>query len=354
MKYYEYRGHLHVHSSYSDGNTSIAEIASAARSAGLCFVGITDHNTLQGLKDGWEGWHEDVLVLIGMEINREKNHYIAFDVQEEVDQNDEDPQQVIAAVNEQGGFGYLAHPVEKGKPLLLEGRCYPWDRPEVSGHTGLEIWNFCSLWRMASRSKLQAAIWRNLDLYRAARYPAAEGIALWDSMTRQQRVSGFGGSDAHFISARWGPLKMSFFPYSLLFRTINTYVLLTEELSGDLPTARRQIYGALREGRFYIGSDYLYPAEGFQFSALQSPAGEEEHPMGSEVVHTENTALRILAPSSRSLLKVIKNGREVYQSREQLLIFKVLKPGTFRVEVHYTLRTGKALPWIYSNPIYVR
>jgi len=354
LKYFEYTGHLHVHSSYSDGNASIKEIASAARSAGLYFVGITDHNTLQGLKDGFEGWHNGVLVLIGTEVNESKNHYLAFDVQEEILQNDAHPQQVIDAVNSQGGFGYLAHPVEKGTPFFFQGRTFPWDKTDVSGQTGLEIWNFGSLWRTAYASKLRAIFWRYFDVYRAARYPDPQGIEMWDRMMQKGRVACFGGSDAHYIPAKWGPLRMTFFPYSLLFQTINTHVLLPEELASDFATARSQIYGALREGRFFIGSDYLHPSAGFQFSAIDSYGSEDEIPMGAEVNHSQSTALRIISPSSRGLIRVIKNGRQVYQSREQLLIFKVLKPGIFRAEVHYTLRTGKAIPWIYSNPIYVR
>ena len=354
MKHFEYTGHLHVHSAYSDGNASIKEIASAARSAGLHFVGVTDHNTLKGLAEGMEGWHNGVLVLIGTEINLAKNHYIAFGISEDVAQNEENPQRVIDEVNAMGGFGYLAHPAEKGNPFFLNGRCYPWDKHDVSGHVGLEIWNFGSLWRTAYGNKLQALFWRFMDVYRAVRFPEPEGIELWDRMTQKRRVACFGGSDAHGYQAQWGPLNVSFFPYEMLFQTINTHVLLDEELSSDLPTAKKQIYDALREGRFFIGSDYLNPSTGFRFSAINTVNSEEEFLMGCEVAHSNYTALRILSPSSRGLIRVIKNGKEVYQSREQLLVFKVLKPGTFRVEVQWTLRTGKTIPWIYSNPIYVR
>ncbi len=354
MNYFEYAGHLHVHSSYSDGNMGIEEIARAARDAGLCFVGVTDHNTLKGLKDGMEGWYGSVLVLIGIEINQKKNHYIAFGPQGEVPQDEDNPQTVIDAVNAQGGFGYLAHPVERGNPFFLDGRCYPWDKPEVTGHAGVEIWNFGSQWRMAYSNKLQAVFWRIADVYRAARHPDPRGVELWDQMLKKQQVNCFGGSDAHLISANWGKLKLTFFPYSLLFRTINTHVLLNEELSGEVAAARGQIYSALRQGRFFIGSDYLAPTEGFRFSAFNTEDTENEVPMGGQVDHSGTSALRILSPSPRSLIRVIKNGKQVYQSKEQVLVFKVLKPGTFRVEVYYTLRTGKAIPWIYSNPIYVK
>ena len=128
MNEHEYTGHLHIHSIFSDGSATVSEIAADAAKAGLDFITITDHNTLEGLDRGLEGRHEGVLVFFGTEINMRKNHYLAFGVREKVPQNEEDPQQVIDAVNDLGGFGYLAHPVEKSNPVFLQGNFYLWDK----------------------------------------------------------------------------------------------------------------------------------------------------------------------------------------------------------------------------------
>ncbi|HAP32761.1 MAG TPA: hypothetical protein DCQ14_06895, partial [Firmicutes bacterium] len=165
MDYFEYTGHLHIHSTFSDGEGSVSRIAAAAREAGLDFVGITDHNTLAAREAGLEGWHGGVLVLVGTEVNISKNHYIAFDVNTSIPPDDENPCNVIAAVREQGGFGYLAHPVEKSNPAFMGGRHFPWDCWEESGYSGLEIWNFGSLWRSAYTRCWQACLWYYLDPY---------------------------------------------------------------------------------------------------------------------------------------------------------------------------------------------
>ncbi|HEY3251879.1 MAG TPA: PHP domain-containing protein, partial [Ignavibacteria bacterium] len=81
---YEYSGAIHIHSVYSDGTGKIEEIAKAASDSGLDFIMMTDHNTLQPRKDGYEGWKNNVMVIIGYEVNdvKNKNHYLAFGIDE--------------------------------------------------------------------------------------------------------------------------------------------------------------------------------------------------------------------------------------------------------------------------------
>lgn len=351
MNEHEYTGHLHIHSTYSDGSATVPEIAADAAKAGLDFITITDHNTLEGLDRGLEGWHEGVLVLFGTEINLRKNHYIAFGVRNTVPQNEEDPQQVIDAVNGLGGFGYLAHPVEKGNPAFLQGRFYPWDKWDAVRYTGLEIWNFGSLWRYAYRSKLQAFFWYFVDPYRGARYPDPRGLAIWDSLTSERPLVAFAGSDAHGIKLRFGPFKLKIFPYDFLFRTLNTHILLEEKLHTGVERAREQVFGALRTGRFFIGSDYLGRTRGFRFTAVSN---ENRASMGQEISLSPSAGLRVVSPSRWGLIRIFKNGRLLHESRRQEIYYNVTEPGTYRVEVHRRTLLGKLLPWIYSNPIYIR
>ena len=353
MKEFEYIGHLHIHSTFSDGTSTVTEIARDALKAGLDFLCITDHNTMGGLDKGLEGWHDGVLVLFGTELNMSKNHYLAFGLRKTVPQDEENPQNVIDAVNAGGGFGYLAHPVEKGNPLFMKGRFYAWEDWDVTGFTGLEIWNFGSIWRSAYNSRLQAFFWLLFNSYRPVRFPDPDGLKAWDSLSRERPVVAYAGSDAHAFYLRLGPLKFCVFPYRYLFRTLNTHILLDAELSGDIGDAREQIFSSLRSGHFFIGSDYLGQTKGFRFSATNHDG--EEASMGGEISYSPATVLHITAPSSgRRLIRVIKNGEVVHESNQQALAFKVLKPGTFRVEVYRRPLLGRAVPWIYSNPIYIR
>lgn len=353
IKKHEYTGHLHIHSTFSDGRATVEEIVADAVKAGLDFIGITDHNTLEGLDKGLEGWHHDhLLVLFGTEVNLRKNHYLAFGVREKIPQNEEDPQQVIDAVNDQGGFGYLAHPVEKSNPAFLQGRFYPWDRWDVSRYDGLEIWNFGSLWRAAYQSRLIAFFWYFVDPYRGARYPDPQGLALWDSLSSERPVVAFAGSDAHGIKLPMGPFKLKIFPYVFLFRTLNTHILLEEKLDVEAKRARDQVFGALRAGSFFIGSDYLGKTRGFRFFARNSNGGEAS--MGQELSCSSPVELCTVSPSSGRMIRIIKNGRLLHESREKELQLKITEPGTYRAEVHCRTLLGRLLPWIYSNPIYIK
>ena len=55
-----------------------------ADESGLDFLILTDHNTLRALKEGYEGWYNNTLLLVGCEINdkENKNHYLAFDIED--------------------------------------------------------------------------------------------------------------------------------------------------------------------------------------------------------------------------------------------------------------------------------
>ncbi|MGW7515271.1 CehA/McbA family metallohydrolase [Streptomyces sp. NPDC054796] len=73
-----YRGDCHLHTVHSDGQRTPAEVAAAARAAGLDFLTTTEHNTTSG-HAAWEGlWGEDLLVLCGEEVTTRNGHYLAL------------------------------------------------------------------------------------------------------------------------------------------------------------------------------------------------------------------------------------------------------------------------------------
>jgi hypothetical protein len=73
-----YRGDCHIHSVYSDGNRTPAEIAALARAAGLDFINSSEHNTNAG-HGAWQGlWGDDLLILAGEEITTRNGHVVAL------------------------------------------------------------------------------------------------------------------------------------------------------------------------------------------------------------------------------------------------------------------------------------
>src|SRR5262245_66568464 len=72
----------HVHSTYSDGTTTVPELLSATRDAGADALLLTDHDTLGARREGWEGMHGGVFLLVGVEISPKGGHYLSFGVGE--------------------------------------------------------------------------------------------------------------------------------------------------------------------------------------------------------------------------------------------------------------------------------
>ncbi|WP_240796344.1 CehA/McbA family metallohydrolase [Streptomyces sp. RFCAC02] len=73
-----YRGDCHLHTVHSDGARTPAEVAAAARSAGLDFIVTTEHNTPAG-HGAWAGlWSDDLLVLCGTEVTTRNGHLLAL------------------------------------------------------------------------------------------------------------------------------------------------------------------------------------------------------------------------------------------------------------------------------------
>jgi len=347
---YTYAGNIHIHSTYSDGTGTIPEIAVAAREAGLDYIIITDHQDVRPLQE--EGNYQGVMVVTGIELNSRANHYLALGIEEDVGDYSHNPQETIDQVNRQGGFGFLAHPFEKGSPYITKGSACPWNDFSVKDFTGIEIWNYSSQWKSKSQSLLKMLYWyffcRDGPILSG---PPPDCLQWWDRLTKERPVVAIGGTDAHQIYYRMGPVNTVIFPYRYLFSTINTYLLLEDKLHKNFVKARHQILQSLRKGQCYLSMDRVYSGHHFYFGAFNQ---NSEVPMGSSLKFDEQTFLRIASPHRRSLIRVIKNGKLVEEKSGPQLLFRVLKPGTFRVEIHFKPLLGKSRPWIYSNPVYIQ
>ncbi|MEU0596766.1 CehA/McbA family metallohydrolase [Streptomyces sp. NPDC006393] len=73
-----YRGDCHLHSWYSDGRRTPAEIAALARAAGLDFVNTSDHNTNSSHPHWADQAGDDLLILLGEEVTTRNGHVLAL------------------------------------------------------------------------------------------------------------------------------------------------------------------------------------------------------------------------------------------------------------------------------------
>ncbi len=348
--YKEFVGNLHIHSKYSDGTATIEEIAAAAGRAGLDFIGINDHYHLKGMREGKEGRRDGVVVLVGSELNQRYNHYLAYNISAEIPSDTDNPQTVIDAARAQGGLGFIAHPFELGSPLHDDGHTFVWNRWDVTGFTGISIWNFSSIWKGNARSLL-SGLYCYHNMRAADLDPLGETLAKWDELTRSRKVVAIGGSDNHGVKfkALLGLIRGRIFDYEYAFRAVNTHVLLSDEMPADFGAAKRAIYDALEEGRCFVACSLFADPRGFRFEA-ETAAGLI--PMGGDVSLKESPTLTVKAPA-RGQIRIIHNGHVIKTETAAELSHRPAEPGPYRAEVRLPRAFVKTRAWIFSNPIYV-
>lgn len=337
----------HLHSVYSDGTGTVEEIAAAASRAAADVVLLTDHDSLEARRRGQEGWHGDALVCVGEEVSpKGGNHYLAFGLEEEIDHRGLTPAQVVAAVRDAGGFGFVAHPWSRGSERFPRvGKPMPWGDLDADGYTGLEIWSFVTDTAEQLRSWGEAARFVASPL-RVIERPPAVNLAGWDALGARRPVVGIGGLDAHQIGIRIaGRVPLRLMGYARSFAQLRTHCLLEGPFTGDGAADRDAVYAALRSGRCYIALDSLAPARGFAFWG----DGVE---MGAEAPYSEGVELNVNVPRPASIT-LLRDGEPKARTDGTELQHRPDGPGVWRVEA--TLPAfGKDRAWILSNPIYLR
>ena len=362
-----YRGNMHIHTRYSDGEMWHAEVAEEAIAAGLDFIFVTDHNIyVTGVEGYYETERGRVLLLTGEEVHNvrrqpQASHFLAYGAGKELSTLSADPQALIDATLSAGGCGFLAHPHEKDL-ALIDSPDLGWHDWDIEGFSGLELWNYMSNFKNTVARHLEHTRWKSRLIrslialrvtLRPERYvdgPEPETLLLWDEFLAQgMRMAVIGNSDAHGTPMRLGPIRRIVYPYAFLFRAVNTHVLLPAELSEDVEQARRQLVTAIGRGNSWIGYDLAGSTDDFRFTVQ----GITDGIMGDEMPMGMGATLQIRAPR-RCRIRIVRHGVVVAEvERESNLAYVPTELGAYRVEC-LTFFEGKERGWIYSNPIYLR
>lgn len=349
-------GNLHLHTTTSDGTKSHDEVAAIAVRAGLDYIIYTDHNIAL---DGVSPWYSDpdtgrsLLRLMGQEINDpretpEHSHLLCYLATDDFSDSVSDAQHLIDAVNQRGGLTFLAHPLERPGPSTAD-ITIPWRHWDVTGFTGIELWNAMSDTKWQLRSFLRAIIgayWPAMTL--TAPFP--ELLAQWDRLTAGgHKVVAVGSSDAHGMTFALGPLRSTIYPYEFLFKAINTHLILSAPLADDITMLRQQVHTALGEGHCFVAYDLIGSARGFTFNALSDGLRYE---MGSSLIMGDAPVVLQVASPLTAHLRLLKDGHVIQRTTRRHLTHTITEPGVYRVEA-YRRYLGLLRGWVYTNPIYV-
>ena len=354
-EFVDYKGVIHVHTFLGGHSTGMFdELISGANDNKLDFVVMTEHTshlydtsekTIKGLRNG-------TLFVNGNETRTKDESCILF----------------LKGFAKAHSTGYQTTPeaLEKSR---LDNRvafvAYPkeftsWDE-DIDG---LEVFSMHkNAKKMPPFTFIPNALWSygkypELTLARYFLRPN-ENLRLYDNQTKTKKLTLFAGNDAHSNlgfhlfgdDANNKFINLKFDRYETIFRLVRTHVLLHK----DKKLTEENLLFALKNGNTYIGFDILSETKGFTFAA---DSGDDSIIMGDEFSLENNKEIKLTAKAPHvSRFVIFKNGEKITESAETNKIeFDVKEKGAYRVEV-YLDSLGKPfdeMPWIISNPIYIR
>jgi len=343
----EYSGCIHGHSVYSDGSGTYPEIIHAAREAGLDFLMMSDHMTLEGKHAGFEGWHDDLFLSIGYEINdpEDKHHYLVFGLNEVLPPKLSHTE-YIKAVQAQGAFGIAAHPFENRDSIkaLRSFPPIPWgnlDYPEIKA---IEIWNMMSHWMESTTFK--NLFWNLVHPRSFSTFPSRRLRKWWDGANKHRKVVGIGSVDVHAMKIKiLGVLPKAIFHYKIMFKSIRTHILTEKVINRSMPVAEVEniLFETLQSGRSFVSNFRRGDAAGFRFWAEI----DDRYVQMGESDTAKKVRLCAQIPR-REKCKLIRDG-EIYKTMNTSEIDLIAGPGVYRLEVEKQNRG-----WIYTNHIKIK
>jgi hypothetical protein len=184
-----------------------------------------------------------------------------------------------------------------------------------------------------------------------------DNLQQYDELSKTRKISLFAGNDAHsnigfhLFGDDAGNKFLSFKidRYETIFRLMRTHILLDE----NEPLTQTTLLSALKNGRSFIAFDALGDAAGFNFTAQN---GNEFSNQGDEIILQDKVLLKAQTPLNARFV-VFKDGEKVYESQPVRQIeFEIKERGAYRVETYLDSLGSPfdSMPWIISNPIYVR
>jgi hypothetical protein len=330
----EIEGVFHIHTAFSDGRKSLDEIAKLASQADLDFIILTDHGNPNYESYSSQGWKEGVLVLAGSELSVNRGHLVALDFERPSRRFSPNAEDAFYEIKAGGGFSIISHPYSKVQ----------WSWGEFIEYSGIEIINGDTALKrniIASIPSLPALLMKpEYTLLKMLDRPY-RNLRKWDELNNLHPIYGYFSLDAHLL-------------YRPGLNLLRLHLPLETPLAEDFETAQHQVYEALRKGRFYNSVHAAAHAYGFRFYGEE---GGKTTPMGSTILLDSQVTLHIEAPFPFAKeIHIVHNGKKIISSTVDSISYEPAQPGTYRIEVYLTEGSplGKNVPWIVSNPIFLR
>lgn len=315
----EIHGAYHVHTTKSDGRGALDEVVAAAKTAGLQFLVVTDHNVMSP-EDA--GYHDGILVVEGSEISAPYGHVVGLGISRALTK-EERQKDALGSVRALGGQAMLAHPFHPRRPFTR------WLRDDW---VGLEVLSNDSFW---GRTLADRAFWRvglsalaiPWDSAQAGlaffEEPRAE-LALYDALSAVRRHPFLCASDAH----GWPSYRAAFESFSM-----HVPVSLTGDAAVDVP---RVVEGLLSRAAYCV-VDGVAPAWGVRLSLAP---GRDRIDLAAENARDPRARFEIFRTGAPLGGLSRAAGGWAFDCGGPC------PPGEYRVEGRWVGR-----PWLFTNPV---
>ena len=348
------RGVLHVHTKRSDGTGTIEQVAAAARRAGLEFVIVTDHSDAMRVEPA--SYRGGVLCIDAAEISTQGGHVIGLGLGRTPYPLAGEPRDVIDDIRRFGGFSIVAHPMSEKRDLRWSDFTLPFD--------AFEWLNGDSEWRderPAALARVLLTYWfRGSESLATLLDRPAELLARWDVLTQRKSAVALAGSDAHarigfrgigepYDNAAALPVP----GYEQIFRTFSIS-LQGLALTGDAFVDARAVVDAIRRGHVYSSIDAFAAPASLRFSGT---SGGHRAQAGDTLAIAGPVSLRAETNGpAGAQITLFRDGERIARNTGPLLEYSGPNtPATYRIEIDTLDHRGdRQVPWIVSNPIYVR
>lgn len=351
--YNEFKGIIHAHTALGGHSTgTYEELLAGATQNKLDFVVTTEHTSpnFDSSAIGFRGVQKGVLFVQGNEVSAlDDNRFLLIPGAAEAHSfNQKTAQDLIGAAHSSARLALVTYP----------HRFKAWD----TDFDGIEVFSLHT-----NAKKMNPVFFAFDALWSYYPYPELtlanyfvrpdEHLQKYDEIAAQRKLTVFAGSDAHSNigfhlfgdDAGNKIINFKFDNYATIFRLVRTHILLEKEKE----LMQENLIEALKNGHCFIGFDILSDTSGFNFTAEN---GAETKIQGDEIALANGVKLKASAPNNARFV-IFKNGVKIAESETaNEFVFDAKEPGTYRVEV-YLDSLGSPfdkMPWIISNPIYIR
>ena len=303
-----------------------AGIADLARAAQLDFITLGDDAEPGAANYGTGGFTSAILFIPGGAFKIGGGEIVGLNIHDPIAVGSSVPA-LVDAIHSQGGLALARAP----------------SRFTAPGDYGLadaiEVYDQSAVWRARNPFALKlGAMFLGTDHFLAELDSLAPAeIGAYDRLTEGARVAlvaGFGApANINALGATVGTWQQLFLFYA-------THVLATERETDP-------VVDAIKQGRVYVSFDFLGYVQDFAF---YGQSGATKIMMGSEAPFAAGVTLETELPDPADRIVIFKNGVEAGSTQSAANFAYLPKSaGDYRVVAY-----RRGVPWIISNPVYLR